>query len=1215
MRGIERGARSFRATAAGILIAALAASSCKTITDVVEARPEPRAPEVLEGNEIALVVTRFTGEPRQFYTALDRFHFRVSFDPTVVDLTHLESFGLWSQDRPGGPWKRLGTFPAKRESVSTTFRPPAEGAYGLRASAVYDDGTELFVPSEADGPILWLYVDRTPPRITWISPSIHRPVTAGEKIQFEWGASEMRFGEVPSIFEWSPDGGATWRTIDRVKAERGTGGLVWKVPQEAARTGSRPIVRLTAWDLVGNRASALLPLTAQGGSPPGRPDPVAAAVRSPAAAEPRPTERAEPPAAPEKVGAAREGGVALAPAVSRDREKAAAGEPTPRQEARKVETPRPPEPRKESAAPVRPAIALKNLREKEVLRAASGRQIVFSAEAAAPEVARVVLQWRAGPDRPWTEGGSAAVADGKILWKTPPESFDGGAVRLLLVDPAGGAEPLALCETPVSVDGDAPSAGIRGIALGPSGEPLVSLDVYDRGPAGLGDVQLFVTSDGGASWEAIDVDDPSAPVSAAGKGENLGFWVAASDRAGNATARPQAGSVPQKVFEPAMKATLEIEEFENEFLRGGDQGEIAWRYEGPAGLQALAEVSTDGGSSWEPVGEVPARSGKTLWIVPGESGAAICRVRVKLDDGSVIEGRAKPVRIDAGTPQLEAGQIPARHASELKFPLAVTDPGGSGLEGVTAYLRPAAGKTGVEGKKEPAPWTPRPGAKAVHDAASGAFTIAVADLPEGPYEFYLSARDRAGNGGGVPGTVTLPTGRFFVDRTPVAIRATPTAGPWVEGLGAAVQVEMDLADAVPPLWLEEKSGDAWTEVLRWESLTPGDDLFRFPVPVGRDRMEVRFGIRDAAGNASYAVVPARDVERSIRIAPLPDGAPLKAGANFHISWSVHPALDEVASELKVVVAHQPRDGGEWVQLFDDLRPSSTPVWPVTTADEESHRLRVSLLHRGKVIGADSSAPFRIAGGPPAPAKIDPRIVKISKESLYYSDRADAQIEIWKSSRAQQAKWLAGHTSGMKKDAQGNVLPQEMERLAPDIRRQRVVREQDLVDAAETIRKNYTKALEEDPKNYRAAYGMAQLLHRIAPDRPDEAIGYLQKAVAIKPDHSAALNDLGASLIIEGDYESAEEPLRRALSIEDTASYRYNLALALFHQKKTVEARQHFGEVLAKGGPAIRTGEVYYYIVSAFIQEGKTDEAKEHLHLYRDQIPAALRESLEASLRG
>jgi tetratricopeptide (TPR) repeat protein len=304
-----------------------------------------------------------------------------------------------------------------------------------------------------------------------------------------------------------------------------------------------------------------------------------------------------------------------------------------------------------------------------------------------------------------------------------------------------------------------------------------------------------------------------------------------------------------------------------------------------------------------------------------------------------------------------------------------------------------------------------------------------------------------------------------------------------------------------------------------------------------------------------------------------------------------------------------------VQLFDDLRPSSTPVWPVAPADEESHRLRVCLLHRGKIIGEDASAPFRIAGGPATPSKVDPRIVKISKESLYYSDRADAQFEIWKSNRVQQAKWLAGHTSGMKKDAQGNVLPQELERLAPDIRRQKAERDRKLNEAAETIRKNYEKALEEDGNNYRAAYGMAQLLHRIAPDRPDEAIGYLQKAVAIKPDHAAALNDLGASLIIEGDYDSAEEPLRRALAIEDTASYRYNLALALFHQKKTVEARKHFGEVLAKGGPAIRTGEVYYYIVSAFIQEGKMDEAKEHLHLYRDQIPAALRETLETSLRG
>ncbi len=363
------------------------------------------------------------------------------------------------------------------------------------------------------------------------------------------------------------------------------------------------------------------------------------------------------------------------------------------------------------------------------------------------------------------------------------------------------------------------------------------------------------------------------------------------------------------------------------------------------------------------------------------------------------------------------------------------------------------------------------------------------------------------------------------------------------------------------------------------------------------------------GNVSYSVVGPRPVERSIRLTPPAPDAALRSGANVPVVWNFHPALSELTTDLRVVVSHQPREGGDWVQLYDDLPAGAACVWTIPAADAESHRLRVRLLHRGKLLGEDQSAPFAIAAGP-AP-RVEPQVIPISENSLYYSDRAELQLEKYRSGRAQYQKWFTEVTAGLRRDVRGKIPPEEMEKLPPDLRRQAAERERALGEAAEKIRENFQKAMELDPRNYRGAYGMAQLIHRTSPDQADEAIRFLERVVEIKADHAPALNDLGASLILRGEYEAAEEPLRRAVSVEDQGSYHYNLALALFHQKKTAEARRHFEDALSRGGNTVKSGEVYYYIVSTFLEEGRQAEARKKLEAFGQQIPQGLRESLEA----
>src|SRR6185503_19952741 len=104
---------------------------------------------------------------------------------------------------------------------------------------------------------------------------------------------------------------------------------------------------------------------------------------------------------------------------------------------------------------------------------------------------------------------------------------------------------------------------------------------------GLAEVELYVTADGGATYRAIAVDDPQKPVLVPDAGARAGFRVAARDRGGNSTPKPQPGTPPQESFEAAIAASVTVEDLEDEIIRGGEQRYVLWRFSGPEGLKAL----------------------------------------------------------------------------------------------------------------------------------------------------------------------------------------------------------------------------------------------------------------------------------------------------------------------------------------------------------------------------------------------------------------------------------------------------------------------------------------------------------------------------------------------------------------------------------------------------------------------------------------------------
>ena len=477
-------------------------------------------------------------------------------------------------------------------------------------------------------------------------------------------------------------------------------------------------------------------------------------------------------------------------------------------------------------------------------------------------------------------------------------------------------------------------------------------------------------------------------------------------------------------------------------------------------------------------------------------------------------------------------------------------------------------------------------------------------------ELAVIASDSVGNH-----SAPVSATRFFrLDKTSSTLIVKPTAMPWIEGRATALQVEYDAGDVVPPLVLEGRSpGGEWTEIHRWATPPPGQDVFRFTLPVGKTRYELRVAIRDRVGNTSFALLGPRDVETAISLQSFSGGKPYSRGQYHAVRWSLHPALANIESDLVVEVSHRKRDGAEWHKIYDGLPTSSSCVWTVPRAVGDDHRLRLRLFHEGELVGQSiSDQPFRIAD-PPTARTGSAGGTPIADLSLYHSKRGHALLQNYKRVQADYSRYYRQVTANLQRDNAGNILGGQEAFLPPESQRQLRAQRERVRDLEGKIRKEFDYALRTDPRNYSAAYGHAQLRFLGGEDRLEEAVEWLVKTVRIHPGHIDALNDLGAAYIRLGKYRDAARVLRDATNREERADLHYNLGLALFFLNDQPGARMHFSRALNKGSPGVRTGEVYYYLVASMIREGDKQQASELLARQSNTIPPKLRGALESAL--
>jgi hypothetical protein len=200
----------------------------------------------------------------------------------------------------------------------------------------------------------------------------------------------------------------------------------------------------------------------------------------------------------------------------------------------------------------------------------------------------------------------------------------------------------------------------------------IDFDVTDYGPSGVGSVDVYVTTDEGATWELTKAEPGTMPVVGDGKGSGpltgsvsallpkdgviYGFYLVVKSRAGLGQDPPRSGDVPQlRVELDTLPPKAELYAPQPESGRG-DVLRLAWWAEdrnlatNPVTLEWAAQKE----GPWEFIGDAQLpNSGKFSWTVPQKIPPQVyLRLTVRDTAGNTaIAQTPNPVMIDLNKPK------------------------------------------------------------------------------------------------------------------------------------------------------------------------------------------------------------------------------------------------------------------------------------------------------------------------------------------------------------------------------------------------------------------------------------------------------------------------------------------------------------------------------------------------------------------------------------
>jgi Flp pilus assembly protein TadD len=139
---------------------------------------------------------------------------------------------------------------------------------------------------------------------------------------------------------------------------------------------------------------------------------------------------------------------------------------------------------------------------------------------------------------------------------------------------------------------------------------------------------------------------------------------------------------------------------------------------------------------------------------------------------------------------------------------------------------------------------------------------------------------------------------------------------------------------------------------------------------------------------------------------------------------------------------------------------------------------------------------------------------------------------------------------------------------------------------------YRATIEGNPESWMAHNNLAGAL--IARGAVDEAVGHIEKALALKPDYAEARSNLGLALASRGRIDEAAAQYRKALELQPAyAEAHNNLGFLLARRGQVDEAIAHFRRAL-EIDPGL--AKAHYNLAEILTARGQTDEAAAHLRM-------------------
>lgn len=1056
---------------------------------------------------------------------------------------------LWVTKDRGETWTNFGEI---GPDEPLNFAVSEEGRYGLWLVAENEAGLRSDAPKHGSAAMQTVLIDRTRPAVRLVTAP-RGTLGGASKVEVAWEASDFFFGPTPITIELSRDAGGTWFRHAQDLANAGRAMI--ELPKES---GTAFRLRVRATDEAGltstSEPSAVFGIDADA------PEVAFLAVdrehlpdllvrytvadtgagvawvrmyqRSDASPIWKDCGTAEPPGAPFPVQLP-EGKYAFWIAAA-DK----LGNQT-----------RPPGPEDQGMFTLvvdrtAPAVRLRSALGGELLAGGSQKELLWEAsdDHLGPNPINIRFSLDGGAS--WTMLRGGLPNTGRAVVTVPRETTETFRLMVEAVDEGGNATA-AKSASNLRLDSKPPECKAIGPRDSTNDRVLIEHVARDLGPAGLARVDLFVTTDGGASWQkAASTVDADRPIPFEGANGRYGVCCVGVDKAGNAGAIPDSADSIQLVLDiETTPISLDLVRLKKGgVIKGGEEIFIQWvcRETDLADDPITIELSMDGGRGWETVVDRAPNTGRYAWLPPRRR-SQDCKLRIS------VLGRTGRRGFDT---------------SERNFSITAPATGG-------APEAPGRSTTDAADKTPPTVRILRAPEGVIAGGARVELTWDAQDdrFPEEPITIKYSldgGQTWAELKSGLPNTgkayIALP--RETSDSVRLMVEAMDLSG----NIGQAISVGNLWLDSQPPQSIAVGPRDSTTDkvLVQHESRDRGAaGLSRVDLYVTTDNGEHwvkagtandppekpilfegangRYGLScvgvDKAGNAGQlpegreAIQSWVDIQTNpivVELSRLRNGGVIKGGQPTWIQWA---CAERDLADDPVTIEFSPDGGRTWESLADRAPNNGRFSWIPPRVRSDACLLRVSVLGRSGRRGFDSSRrPFVIAEptpGTPLGAAVEPG-----------------------------GDGGAGPGGG---GAGGGREP-------IGIRKERFDRAMETGDAA-YVQRNYSDAAKYYREAIRLEASSAKAYHRLGKAlylqgvviQAEEA---LEKANQLDPDSIEYMNDLGVTYMNQGaKMDKALSLLAQSLKIAETATVRHHLGTYYYKVGSYSDAINQFRRAL------------------------------------------------------